>query len=124
MLYFVNSQCFSCQCVVGFLSDEQVILVCDIDDLGNWVVCYNCKVYCFCKNYLQYNICNWLVFVVDELVYCLLCVLIDIILDLLKFENFKLWFKMEQVKRYLLYIFNKFELLISGKFVDSEGLVF
>ena len=123
-LYFVNSQCLSCQRVVGFLSDEQVISACDIDDLGNWVACYNRKAYRPCKNYSQHNICNWLVPASDESAYCPSCALTDTIPDLSKPENLKLWFKMEQAKRHLLYTLNKLELPISGKSVDSEGLAF
>jgi len=123
-LYFANSQCLSCQRPVGFLSDAKVISSCDIDADGNWIAGHNGQAYRQCSNYSKQNICNWLVPVESDYKLCPSCQLTDTIPDLSKPDNVKLWFRMEQAKRHLLYTLYKLKLPVIGKRHNPRGLSF
>lgn len=123
-LYFANSLCLSCQRPVGFLSDTQVVSSCEINAEGLWIASHNGRAYRPCSNYAEQNICNWLIPAHSEDQLCASCQLTDTIPDLSKPENLKLWFRMEQAKRHLLYTLYKLELPVIGKRDTAHGLSF
>ncbi|MEG3765271.1 zinc-binding metallopeptidase family protein [Alteromonas sp. 14N.309.X.WAT.G.H12] len=123
-LYFSNSLCLSCQRPVGFLTDAQVISSCDVNSDGHWIATVNGKAYKQCANYAQLNVCNWLIPLDDPNHLCQSCVLTETIPDLSKPDNLKLWFRMEQAKRHLIYTLNQLNLPIVGKNKASDGLSF
>lgn len=123
-LYYTNSLCLTCQRPVGFLPDALVISSCEINDEGDWVANYNGQLYRQCINYSEQNICNWLVPIASDQRFCSSCQLTDTIPDLSKPDNIKLWFRMEQAKRHLLYTLHTLKLPIIGKRHTPDGLSF
>ena len=98
-----------------------MISSCDIDADGNWIAGHNGQAYRQCSNYSKQNICNWLVPVESDYKLCPSCQLTDTIPDLSKPDNVKLWFRMEQAKRHLLYTLYKLELPVIGKRHNPRG---
>jgi len=120
-LYFANSKCLVCGAMVGFLPDEQQLSTLTITDDGLYKVAHNNKLYRQCKNYWQYDVCNWMVPNSDSNELCQSCRLNVMIPNLEKPENLPLWYNMEQAKRRLLYTLMKLKLPIEGRDSDPAG---
>ncbi|WP_040515235.1 zinc-binding metallopeptidase family protein [Paraglaciecola polaris] len=124
-LHFANSKCVACGLMLGFIPDEVKLSAFTTNQYGNLQASCNGKLYRKCKNYSQYNACNWMVSYDDEHDYCLSCRLNDIIPNLDDPENMTLWFRLEQGKRRLLYILMTLGLPIKGKTSSNpSGLSF
>jgi hypothetical protein len=96
--------------MLGFLPDTLKIssLYPTINDLYHDST--NKQLYRKCKNYTQYNVCNWMIPVEDNHDLCESCRLNVVIPNLEKPNNLTLWFRMEQAKRRLLYTLFKLNL--------------
>lgn len=123
-LYFANATCLACNRPLGFIPETMTLSACDVQSDGTWIACTNGKQYSPCKNYQQYNVCNWLVDVNDEREFCRSCELTETIPDLSRQENIALWYKMELAKRRLLYTLQKLKLPIWRKTSDDFPLKF
>lgn len=102
-LHFANTQCIVCELKLGFVPDEGRLSAFTIDSDGALRAGVNGKPYKQCKNYSQLDVCNWMVPVSDPEEYCVSCRLNDVIPNLDDADNIKLWFRLEQAKRRLLY---------------------
>ncbi|WP_283786241.1 zinc-binding metallopeptidase family protein [Bermanella sp. WJH001] len=124
-LNFQNSVCVNCNASLGFLPDT--LKVSSIYPAKN--DCFhdssNKKLYRKCKNYTVHNVCNWMIPADDPNELCASCRLNVVIPNLEKPENNKLWFRMEQAKRRLLYTLFKLNLPVVDRNTDpKKGLGF
>jgi hypothetical protein len=124
-LHFENSQCLACGSKLGFLPDENSLSSLVPIEGNRYLAATNNKSYKSCKNYHEHEVCNWMVSDNDKSDLCQSCRLTEIIPDLTKADNIKLWYRIEKAKRRLLYTLNYLGLPIEGHDVDPEfGLSF
>ncbi|MCW8908636.1 MAG: putative zinc-binding peptidase [Sedimenticola sp.] len=124
-LHFENSVCLSCRHQLGFLPDARTLSALTRIDDQHWRAQANDRIYRKCRNYAQHQVCNWMVPDVDQHAYCFSCRLSEIIPDLGKPENLKLWGLIESAKRRLLYSLIWLELPITTREENSQlGLAF
>ena len=124
-LYFENSRCLVCKRMVGYLPDDGMISALEPQDNGNWLALVDRHTYRMCKNYSDYNVCNWMVPAHDPHPYCLSCRLNHIIPNLGEGQNLTLWYRIESAKRRLLYTLYELHLPVIGRHSDpKKGLAF
>jgi len=81
--------------------------------------------YVRCRNWLQYDACNWLVNVADRQEYCRSCRLNEPNPELASAENRSAWLEIERAKRRLLFSLFTLKLPAETKAVDpQDGLLF
>jgi len=124
-LFFENSQCQSCGRKLGFLPDINVISALEPVNDHIYKALANDRHYHACKNYFQYEVCNWMVEENDSNEYCQSCRLNEIIPNLSEPDNLVLWYRIEKAKRRLLYTLKSLRLPIIGRDIDAaSGLAF
>ncbi|WJG07978.1 putative zinc-binding metallopeptidase [Aliiglaciecola sp. LCG003] len=124
-LHFANSKCVSCGLLLGFIPDDTQLSAFTRNRNGQLQASSNGKLYRQCKNYVQYDVCNWMLLIEDCEEYCSSCRLNQVIPNLDEQQNITLWFRMEQAKRRLLYTLIKLNLPIVSKKHDlKSGLGF
>ena len=124
-LHFENSQCFSCKRMVAYLPDEQQLSALESIEDGNWTALLNNQQYRQCKNFSDYNVCNWMVAVGDDETLCVSCRLNQTIPNLDEAQNLTLWYRIELAKRRLLYTLYGLNLPVVSRQQDpSNGMGF
>ncbi|MCP5274117.1 MAG: putative zinc-binding peptidase [Burkholderiales bacterium] len=124
-LHFENSQCLRCGFMVGYLPDEMRLSALTPLSENLWLALVNHQRYRQCKNYADYNVCNWMVPEDDGIVFCASCRLNHIIPNLSEAQNVKLWYRIEQAKRRLLYTLYSLNLPVVGRAQDAlRGMCF
>ena len=124
-LHFENSLCMSCRHELGFLPDTRNLSALTSLPDQQWRAMANGGIYRKCQNYSVHDICNWMVPVDDDHVFCFSCRLTEIIPDLDNPNNFELWRRIESAKRRLIYSLLWLELPIITREQDPErGLAF
>lgn len=127
-LYFENTACLRCSRTLGFAHDSLVLTAIEPAGEGLWRALApetGGRVFRLCSNYSQEDVCNWLVPSGEGNRLCFSCGLNNIIPNLAKPDNRRLWFKVEQAKRRLLYTLLTLGLPVVGREADPEaGLVF
>jgi len=125
VLHFENSHCMVCGRTVGYLPDEGCISALEPAAGNQWTALVNNSDYRKCKNYTDFDICNWMVVADDTHPYCLSCRLNHIIPNLGQEQNLTLWYRIESAKRRLLYTLYALHLPVIGREVDpKKGLAF
>ena len=107
--------------MLGFTPDEVRLSAFTTNQFGNLQASSNGKLYRKCKNYIDYDVCNWMVPFDDENEYCASCRLNETIPNLDEAENKRLWFRLEQAKRRLLYTLMRLNLSIISKSICPEN---
>ncbi|MCP5242290.1 MAG: putative zinc-binding metallopeptidase [Burkholderiales bacterium] len=120
-LYFENSQCLACGRMAGYLPDERKLSTLEPWAENIWLATSNRQSYRQCKNWLDYDVCNWMVLERDEHVLCVSCRLNQLIPNLAEPQNVTLWYRVEQAKRRLLYTLYNLNLPVVGRAQDPEG---
>lgn len=114
--------------MVGFLPDDLKLSALTPHNQSQKLGLYqanNGRLYRQCKNYWQYNVCNWMVPIEENHEHCESCRLNTTIPNLSNQENITLWFRMEQSKRRLLYTLYKLSLPVVDRHTDmTHGLGF
>jgi len=124
-LNFENSRCIVCERTLGYLPDEKQISALEPAANGTWRALLNNKTYRQCKNYSEYDVCNWMVPVEDSQSLCVSCRLNHIIPNLNEGQNLTLWYRIEQAKRRLLYTLYSLNLPVVGRAQDpNKGMGF
>ncbi|MDH5634069.1 MAG: putative zinc-binding peptidase [Gammaproteobacteria bacterium] len=124
-LYFENSQCMSCGRKLGYLSDVGVLSALEPVEGTTYRALSNNRVYRSCRNYHQYEVCNWMIPGQDPGQLCQSCRLNEIIPNLAEGNNIKLWYRVEKAKRRLLYTLTRLGLPVHDRLQDPEsGLAF
>lgn len=111
--------------MLGFIPEDAQLSAFTTNQYGNLQASSNGKLYRKCKNYSDYDVCNWMVPLEDNDEYCLSCNLNEVIPDLTDADNLKLWYRMEKAKRRLLYALLRLKLPLKSKADDNvQGLGF
>ncbi|RUO58719.1 zinc-binding metallopeptidase family protein [Pseudidiomarina insulisalsae] len=124
-LYFANTQCVACGRMLGFIPEENKLSAFNREQDGTWLAALNGKRYRPCQNYVVQDVCNWMIPVEDTGEFCTSCALTRTIPNLDIRGNRRLWARMEQAKRRLLYTLFKLGLPVRSQQEDPEhGLAF
>ena len=103
-IFFENTLCVQCGRALAFLPEPAIMAAiepCD-DDLWRPVGAADPgTLYRKCANFVEYDVCNWMVPTGDSSIYCHACRLNHLIPDLGISENLSLWFRIEGAKRRL-----------------------
>ena len=122
-LHFENSRCLVCGRTVGFLPDTQHMA--GLDPAGDELWHRRGTRYRLCRNYREYEVCNWMVPAAEDEEYCESCRLDLVIPSLDVPRNLVLWHRVESAKRRLLYTLFRLGLPVIGRDRDPErGLGF
>jgi len=112
-VFFDNDCCLSCGRQLGF--DASRLSMVTLENIGGALADAQERCYRRCGNYRDYGNCNWLLPANDDSALCASCRLNDVVPALDRPDNLKLWTRMEQAKRRLLYSLFKLRLQISGR---------
>lgn len=124
-LHFENTRCLSCGRKLGYLPEEQVVSALEPLENHRYVALHDNRVYRSCRNYHEYDICNWMVAEHDTNPLCQSCRLTEIIPNLAEPDNITLWYRIEKAKRRLLYTLKQLRLPIEGRDINpANGLAF
>lgn len=128
-LYFENSACLKCGGELGYLPDRRVLARLRPSSGDNlWTAetaAGDAGLYRKCSNYTTHNVCNWMVPASEPAPFCHACRLNRVIPDLSSEENSRLWFRIEQAKRRLIYTLDMLGLPVFDKSIDeARGLAF
>ncbi len=121
-VYFENTYCQRCKKTLGY--DPQTAKIIALKKTGpdTWLTTDG-QAFQPCRNYLEYNVCNWLTQNGQE--YCPACRLNKMVPSLHKPENRREWAALETAKRRLLYTLYSLKLPVISKLDDPErGLGF
>ncbi|MCP8898910.1 zinc-binding metallopeptidase family protein [Gilvimarinus xylanilyticus] len=102
-VFFRNTQCLQCSRALGFAPLTMSMQSFDMQGDSPVLWASNGKAYHYCKNYYDYNACNWVVPVDDTDPYCLSCRLNKTVPNLAHGDNVHQWGKLEAAKRHLIY---------------------
>ena len=127
-LSFENSICLNCGGQLGYIPGLQMIARINPARNNLWrakTAHGDAGQFRKCVNYEEFNACNWLIPAGDPSSFCHACRLNSVIPDLSVDENVRLWFRIEQAKRRLVYTLDMLGLPVFGKHVDrNRGLAF
>jgi hypothetical protein len=124
-LYFSNSQCVVCGLLLGFLPDDVLLSAFTRNGYGNLQASSNGRIYRQCKNYIDHNVCNWMVPFDDPQDFCPSCQLNEVTPNLDVEGNKQFWFRLEQAKRRLLYTLFKLKVpVVNRRQEPTTGLGF
>lgn len=125
LLYFENVSCTQCGSVLGFVPEKMSMVAIQPQSEVHYCDEATGTAYHKCKNYLEHNVCNWLVAKSDGEEYCRACRLNDTIPNLSTEGNHALWHTMEKEKRRLVYGLMQMGLPVVTKEQDEKnGLSF
>src|SRR5690606_4685330 len=112
---FENSICLSCGRTAGFIPGE--LRLCSFDRIDDdwWREPRGGGRYRKCRNYADFDVCNWMVDADDPDAYCRSCRLNLVIPDLSEARNLTLWYRVEGAKRRLLYTLFALRLPVRGR---------
>ncbi len=113
-LWFENSFCYSCKKEVGYLPYKyEMVTIDEVSPLKK------------CKNWIDHDVCNWIVDHEHDTEYCQACRFNQTIPDLNIPGNLKYWYRIEKAKRRLIYSLMRLGLPLKSKVEDPElGLAF
>ncbi len=126
-VYFENISCIRCGAILGFDPDTlQITTFSETEDA--FLKPVNSKTvkksYRRCANWINHDVCNWVVASDDPQELCVACRLNRTIPDLTKPENNTLWLKIEVEKRRLIYSLLSLKLPTSGVDENTQSLAF
>jgi hypothetical protein len=105
-VFFENTLCFNCESMLGYQPAQRTINSFEQTETGLWRSLNRIdegKLYKQCGNYVQHNVCNWMLPADDPHELCESCQLTVIIPALSTENNRVLWSRLETAKRRLLF---------------------
>lgn len=76
-----------------------------------------------CHNYVNYQVCNWMIPSDEDEEFCESCQLTHVIPDLENSENLIYWFRLEEAKRRFLYLAQRMNMMPRPKSLKMIHLV-
>jgi hypothetical protein len=118
-LYFENSRCLGCGATVGYCPETGRLAalpmsVAPVSEFEIEMPDNAPRRYRPCRNFREYEACNWLVAADDRDDYCRSCRLSIVIPDLSYIANERAWHRIEAAKRRLLYSLFALRLPVDG----------
>jgi hypothetical protein len=128
-VFFENTLCFNCNSTLGFQPETRSINAFEpAETPGQWRSLHRNdagKLYKQCSNYVEYNVCNWMLPADDPHDLCPACQLNVVIPALTSEKNRVLWSRLETAKRRLLFSLATLNLTPASKETEPEtGLAF
>ncbi|WEF34086.1 zinc-binding metallopeptidase family protein [Pseudoduganella chitinolytica] len=127
-VFFENTVCFNCGSMLGYQPTLRSINSFDPAGNGQWRSLNRRdegKLYKQCANYVQHDVCNWMLPADDPHELCASCQLTVVIPALSSDKNRVLWSRLEAAKRRLLFSLATLRLTPVSKEVEPEtGLAF
>jgi hypothetical protein len=117
-LFFDNERCMGCGRRAGFVPELAELVAIEGDDQHGWRALHPAlqgRHFHRCRNYSQEEVCNWMVPVEDEHIFCQACRLNQVIPDLSKPAYRGYWAKIEAAKRRLIYGLNALQLPVFSR---------
>lgn len=111
VLFFENSQCVSCSAGQAFVPARGQMVALPDDPAA----------YRLCRNYTEYQTCNWAIGDGDEHQYCVSCRLTRVIPDVTKPEYHVGWYRLEVAKRRLVFTLVGLGLPLLNRDEDPDG---
>jgi hypothetical protein len=127
-IFFENTLCFNCGSTLGYQPATRSVNAFEQTETGQWRSLNSNdagKLYKQCGNYVEHNVCNWMLPADDPHDLCAACQLNDVIPALTSEKNRVLWSRLETAKRRLLFSLAQLNLTPVSKEVEPEtGLAF
>lgn len=127
-LHFDNTHCVACGRQLGFIVEDLRLSALEPLSTEVWKalsVQHPDRTFKQCANYLNHQVCNWMIPANEKEGFCASCRLNEVIPNLGKEINRELWKKVEAAKRQLLFTLYSLKLPIVNRDVDSKkGLGF
>ncbi|RKG31172.1 zinc-binding metallopeptidase family protein [Acinetobacter tianfuensis] len=122
-VFFANSYCVNCQTALGYIASEK--------DMGSfkkysnnlWLAlnpALKGKRYKPCYNYQHHSVCNWVIPIESEEIYCESCQLTHIIPSLDNPDHIVYWARLEHAKRRFLYLMQRLNIMPRPKKTDDD----
>jgi hypothetical protein len=127
LLFFENSYCVSCDATLAFVPEHGMLALepCDAEHHRPLRVSLRGQLFRLCRNYREYQTCNWALPVDDGHAYCRSCRLTRTVPDLSDARHRVAWFKLETAKRRLVFTLLALRLPLSNREDDAvRGLAF
>jgi hypothetical protein len=126
LLFFENTQCLSCGHRVAYLPDLELVgsLEPDAADPTRWsspLQRAGGRTYRLCRNYTEYDVCNWAIDMSDEHLLCISCRLTHVVPDVAQPDVRRAWYRLETAKRRLVYTLLNLRLPLDGKDTNPTG---
>ncbi len=127
-VFFENTFCSNCDSMLGYQPAQRSVNSFEQTETGQWRSLNRHdegKLYKQCSNYVQQNVCNWMLPADDPHELCASCQLTIIIPALSTEKNHMLWSRLETAKRRLLFSLASLHLTPASKEDEPEtGLAF
>lgn len=134
-IFFENTSCENCGHKLAYLPDLKLVgsldPVRESERRDGTIQLWTCpsprargRTYRLCRNFVEYNVCNWAVPSGDPNPLCKSCRLTTIIPDLSQPQNQRAWARLETAKRRVIYSLMEHRLPIRSKREDATGLEF
>jgi hypothetical protein len=127
-IFFENTLCFNCESTLGYQPATRSINAFEETENGQWRSLHHKedgKLYKKCGNYVEHNVCNWMLPADDPHDLCESCQLTEVIPALSSEKNHILWGRLEAAKRRLLFSLATLHLTPASKETEPEtGLAF
>jgi hypothetical protein len=113
-VHFENTECLNCGSVLAYFPGTGRMVSVGAAENGTWESKTG-EYYRHCRNYTEYNVCNWAVSEGESNIYCVSCRLNQMIPDLSVPGNQAAWAKFESAKRRLNYTLLNLGLAVTSK---------
>lgn len=123
-VFFENTLCTACGALLGYEPKRRMMLALDKNESGQCLERGSNASYKLCKNYQDYNVCNWLIPAASSDVYCVACALNELIPPITAPQKRRWWASMEAAKRRLVVTLLKLGLTVKTKQQAADGLGF
>lgn len=127
-IFFENTLCFNCGSTLGYQPLTRSVNSFEQTEDGHWRSLHHAdegKLYKQCRNYVEHNVCNWMLPADDPHDLCESCQLTVVIPSLANENNHLLWSRLETAKRRLLFTLATLNLTPAPKSVEPDtGLAF
>lgn len=127
-VFFENTLCANCNSMLGYEPELRTINSYEPADNGLWRSLNSRdagKLYKQCSNYVEHDVCNWMLAADDPHDLCASCQLTVVIPALSSEKNHVLWSRLEAAKRRLLFSLAALNLTPASKEIEPEtGLAF
>jgi hypothetical protein len=127
-IFFENTLCYNCNSTLGYEPDTRSVNAFEQTETGQWRSLHRShegKLYKQCANYVEHNVCNWMLPADDSHDLCASCQLTVVIPALSSEKNLVLWSRLEAAKRRLLFSLASLNLTPKSKEEEPEtGLAF
>lgn len=117
VVFFESVECLRCHSALGFLPEINDLITLESTPGGGGralTPAVEGRLYRFCRNGEQHQVCNWLVPAEDPNPFCVACRLNDMIPELVVPGNRERWRKLEAAKRRIIYSLLRLGLPMQG----------